>query len=127
MCSFLGNFLPYGIKKIRLQSLYGQICLFTLIHLHPVRTLTRVGLGISAKKLFRGRRNRRNKWLFPTEFRLFCGKENPHNTVSNPSAEEKITRNFIPLNKNRRKLSEFPSEHFNGRENNSKFRSMKQI
>jgi hypothetical protein len=38
--------------------------------------------------------------------------------------EEKTTRNSVPLNKNRSKLSEFPSEHFSGRENNSEFRSV---
>jgi hypothetical protein len=47
----------------------------------------------------------------------------PLNSILNPSAEEKTTRNFIPLNKNRSELSEFPSEHFSGRENNSEFLS----
>jgi hypothetical protein len=51
---------------------------------------------------------------------------NPRNSVPNPSAEEKTTRNSVPLNKNRSKLSEFPSEHFSGRENNSEFRSVEQ-
>jgi hypothetical protein len=41
------------------------------------------------------------------------------NSVPNPSTEEKTTRNSVPLNKNRSKLSEFPSEPFSGRENNS--------
>ncbi len=40
-------------------------------------------------------------------------------SVPNPSAEEKTTRNSVPWNKNRSKFSEFPSEPFSGRENNS--------
>jgi len=44
---------------------------------------------------------------------------NSRNSVPNPSAEEKTTRNSVPLNKKRSELSEFPSEHFSGRENNS--------
>jgi hypothetical protein len=44
-----------------------------------------VGLAISDKKLFRGRQNRRNKWLIPTEFRLFRGTENSQNSVPNYS------------------------------------------
>ncbi len=47
----------------------------------------------------------------------------PRNSVPNPSGEEKTTRNSVPLNKNRSELSEFPSEHFSGRENNSQFLS----
>ena len=47
----------------------------------------------------------------------------PRNSVPNPSAEEKTTRNSVLLNKNRSKFSEFPSEHFSGRENNSEFLS----
>jgi hypothetical protein len=46
-----------------------------------------------SKKLFRGRRNRRNKWVFvPTEFRLFRGTENSQNFVPNHFAEEKKER-----------------------------------
>jgi hypothetical protein len=48
----------------------------------------------------------------------------PRNSVPNPSAEEKTTRNSVPLNKNRSELPEFPSEHFSGRENNSEFLSV---
>jgi hypothetical protein len=78
----------------------------------------------------------------------------PRNSVPNPSAEEKTTRNSVPLNKNRSELSEFPSElqqkrkqlgspfrgyknrsilsefpseSFSGRENNAEFRSMEKI
>ena len=59
-----------------------------------------MGLGISdIKKKFRGKRNRRNKGLFPTD--------------SSYSVEQKI--------------SEFRSEPFHGRENNSEFRSVEQI
>ena len=46
------------------------------------------------------------------------------NSVPNPSAEEKTTRNSVPWTKNRSMLSEFPSEPFSGRENNSEFRSV---
>ncbi len=35
---------------------------------------------------------------------------NSRNSVPNPSAEEKTTRNSVPWNKNRRKLAEFRSE-----------------
>ncbi len=63
-----------------------------------------VGLAISAKKLFPGRRNRRNKWLIPTEFRLFLGTENSRNSVPNHSEEDKNARNSIPLNRNTSKL-----------------------
>ncbi len=44
-----------------------------------------IGLAISDKKLFRGRRNRRkkNNWFFPAEFRLFRGTENSRNSVLN--------------------------------------------
>jgi hypothetical protein len=48
----------------------------------------------------------------------------PRNSGPNPSAEEKTTRNSVPLNKNRSELSEFPSDHFSGRENNSEFLSV---
>ncbi len=48
----------------------------------------------------------------------------PRNSVPNPSAEEKTTRNSVPLNRNRSELTEFPSEHFSGRENNSEFLSV---
>jgi hypothetical protein len=88
--------------------------------------------------------DRRNKWLFPTEFRLFLGTENPRNSAEekttrnsvplnkyrinqsisrnslpNISAEEKTTRNSVPWNKKRSILSELPSELFSGRKNNS--------
>jgi hypothetical protein len=36
----------------------------------------------------------------------------PRNSVPNPSAEEKTTRNSVPQNKNSSKLSEFLSEPF---------------
>ncbi len=112
-----------------------------------------LGLGISGKKKFRGRRNWRNKWLFPTEFRLFRGTEilgipfgtlprkrkqlgilsrrpkieaNSRNSLPNPSAEEKITRDSVPWNWNRSKLSELPSKSFSRRENSSEFCSVEQ-
>jgi hypothetical protein len=93
------------------------------------------------KKLFRGRRNRENNWFVPAEFRLFRGGEkcselytyhrtkieaNSWNSVLNHSADEKLTRNFVPWNKKRSKQLEFCSEPFRGRENNSEFRSVEQ-
>ncbi len=36
-------------------------------------------------------------------------EQNSQNSVPNPSTEEKTTRNSVPLNKNKSKLSEFPS------------------
>jgi Flp pilus assembly protein TadB len=51
------------------------------------------------------------------------------NSVPNPSAEEITTRNSVPWNKkgkNGSKLSEFRSEPFRRRENNSDFRSEEQ-
>ncbi len=36
---------------------------------------------MSDKILFRGRRNRRNSWIVPAEFRLFRGTENSLNSV----------------------------------------------
>ena len=54
----------------------------------------RVGLAISDK--FPGRRNRRNKWLFPTEFRLFRRTENSQNSIPNPSAKRKQLRIPFP-------------------------------
>jgi hypothetical protein len=44
---------------------------------------------------------------------------NSRNSVPNPSAEENTTRNFVPWNWKRSKLSEFPSKPFSGRENSS--------
>jgi hypothetical protein len=53
-----------------------------------------LGLAISDRKLFRGRRNRRKNWFVPAEFRLFRGTENSRNSVPNHSAEEKPSRKF---------------------------------
>jgi hypothetical protein len=47
-----------------------------------------LGLAISDKKLFRGRRNIRNNWFVPAEFRLFRGKEKSRNSVPNHAAEK---------------------------------------
>jgi hypothetical protein len=46
---------------------------------------------------------------------------------SEPFAEENTTRNSIPWNQNRCQFSEFRSEPFRGREHNSEFRSVQQI
>ena len=48
------------------------------------------------------------------------------NSVPNPSAEEKTTRNSVPWNQNRCKFSEFRSKPFRGREHNSEFLSVQQ-
>ncbi len=65
------------------------------------------GRNFPTKKIFRGRRYRRNKWLFPTEFRLFRGTENSRNSVSNCSKEDKNARDYIPWSRNKSKLSKF--------------------
>ncbi len=77
------------------------------------------GWQFPTKKLFRGRRNRLNNWFVRTKFRLFRGTENSCNSVTNHSAQEKNARNSVPWNKNRSKLSEYRSEPFRRRENNS--------
>ncbi len=51
---------------------------------------------------------------------------NSRNSVPNCSAEEKIAQNSVPWNKIRSKCSEFRSETFRRRENNSEFRSVEQ-
>jgi hypothetical protein len=75
------------------------------------------GWVFPTKKLFRGRRNRRNDWFVPAE-------ENSRNSIPNHSAEEKKARNSVLWNKNRSKLSEFRSKQFRGREIDLKFRSV---
>ncbi len=60
---------------------------------------------------------------------LFCETKreaNSHNSVPNPSADEDTTRNSIPVNQNRSKISEFRSELFRGGEHNSEFLSVQQ-
>ncbi len=54
------------------------------------------GWQFPTKKLFRGRRNWRKNWFFPTEFRLFRGRGNSRNSVPNHSAEEKNVWNSVP-------------------------------
>ncbi len=110
------------IKNIQSSILYSL----------KIERALHVGLGISDKKQFRGRRNRRNKWLVQTEFLQFRGTKNSRNSVPNNSAEEKnarnsgpetkivansrnssteekTTQNSSPWNKNRSKLSKFCS------------------
>ncbi len=91
------------------ETLY---CIFSQVFYSSI-----VGLAISDKKLLCGRRNRRNNWFVPPEFRLFRGTENSRNSIPNRSIEEKNARNSVPWNKNRSKLSEFRSEPFRGTEN----------
>jgi hypothetical protein len=49
-------------------------------------------------------------------FRGTTKEANSRNSLPDPSAEDKTTRNSVPWNKNRSKLSEFRSEPFRGRE-----------
>ncbi len=84
------------------------------------RIRSRVG-NFRQKKLFHGRRNRRNNWFVPAEFRLYRGTENSRNSVPYRLAEEKKARNKIES-----KLSGFRSKPFRGRETNSEFRSLEQ-
>ncbi len=60
--------------------------------------------------------NRRHKWLYLTGYRLFrtIGKKTE-------TAEQKTILNSVPWKKSRRKLSEFRSNPFRRRENNSEF------
>jgi hypothetical protein len=51
---------------------------------------------------------------------------NSRNSLPNPSAEEKTAGYSIAWNKNRSKLSEFTSEPFSRKENNSEFQSVEQ-
>ncbi len=75
---------------------------------------------------FRQKDGRRNRRFVPAEFRLFHGSGNSRNSVPKHSAEDKNAQNSVTWNKNRSKLSEFRSEPFRGRENNSEFRSAEQ-
>jgi hypothetical protein len=103
------TFIGGGQLRFFLPKIFGVSSYITLV--------SKLGLAISDKKLFRGRRNRRKNWFVPAEFQLFRGTENSRNSVPNHSAEEKNTRNFVTWNKNRSKLSEFCSEPFRGTEN----------
>jgi hypothetical protein len=80
-------------------------------------------LAISDKKNYSAEDGIDGFWFVPAEFRLFRGTENSRNSVPKHSAEEKKVRNSVPWNKNRSKLSGFPSKPFRGRETNSEFRS----
>jgi hypothetical protein len=70
-----------------------------------------LGLAISDKKLFHGRRNRWNSWFVQAEFWLFRGTENSRNFVPNCSAEEKNVRNSVAWNKNISRLSNSVLNH----------------
>jgi hypothetical protein len=61
----------------------------------------------------------RKRKLFGIPFRGIKIEANSQNSFPNASAEEKTTRNSVPRNTNRSKLSKFPSEPFSVRENNS--------
>jgi hypothetical protein len=63
-------------------------------------------LGIPFRTLPRKRKQLENSVLWNKI------EANSHNSVPNPSAEEKTTQNFVPWNKNRNKLSECCSEPF---------------
>jgi hypothetical protein len=114
---------------------------------HKTSVELSLGCAMSDKKLFRRRRNRRNKWLVPWNRKLsefpsepfhrgekcsefcFCGTKietNSRNSVPNHSTEEKNARNSVFVEQKRNKLSEFRSKPFRGRENNSEFHSVEQ-
>jgi hypothetical protein len=125
LCS-LSALINKNNRKIKRSKQYGKIYLSVRLSKIDREETRGVRLAISDKKLFRGRRNRRNNWFVPAELRLFRGTENSRNSVPNHSAEEKNARNSFLWNKNRNNLSEFRSKPFRGRENNSEFHSMEQ-
>jgi hypothetical protein len=85
-----------------------------------------IGLGISDKKIIPRKTELTEQMVISDGIPAVPRNKNSRNSVPNPSAEEKTTRNFVPWNKNRSKLTEFRSEPFSGRENNSEFRSVEQ-
>ncbi len=82
------------------------------------------GLGISDKKIIPRKTNRRNKWLFPTEFRLFRRTENSRNSFrtlrgreNNSEFRSQFGMHFLPRNNGNRSES-IPRSFFG-----TKFRS----
>jgi hypothetical protein len=85
----------YGLTRILIVSFYmNQSTSVPSYYIFVIPTFLEIyfgsllGLGISDKKLFRGRRNRRNNWFVPAEFRLFRGTEKSRNSVPNHAAEK---------------------------------------
>ncbi len=95
--------------------------------------MSRLGLGISGNKIVPRKTESTEQMgtgVFPTEFRLFRETENSRNSVllnknisnsrnsvPNPSAEEKTTRNSVPWKEHIKKKA--LGMAFRGRENNS--------
>jgi hypothetical protein len=81
-------------------------------------------VGISDKKIIPRKAEDTEQMLISDGIPAVPRNRNLRNSVPNPSAEEKTTRISVPWNKNRSILSEFRSEPFRGRENNSEFLSV---
>ncbi len=75
-----------------------------------------LGLGISDKKIIPRKTELTEQMVISNGIQAVPRNRISRNSVPNPSAEEKTSRNFIPRNRNRSKLSEFPSETFSRRE-----------
>ncbi len=75
-----------------------------------------LGLGISDKKIIPRKTELTEQMVIYDGIPAVPRNRISRNSVPNPSAEEKTSRNSVPRNRNRSKLSEFPSEHFSGRE-----------
>ncbi len=89
----------------------------TYLSLHPI------GLGISDKNKIQWKTELTEQMVISDGIPAVPRNRISQNSVPNPSAEEKTTLNSVPRNRYISKLSEFPSEPFSGRENNSEFRS----
>ncbi len=85
-----------------------------------------IGLGISDKKIIPRKTELTEQMVISDGIPDVPRNRNSQNSVPNPSAEEKTTRNSVPWNKTRSILAEFRSEPFRGREINSEFRSVEQ-
>jgi hypothetical protein len=76
----------------------------------------RIGLGISDKKIIPRKTELTEQLVISHGILAVPRNRISRNSVPNPSAEEKTSRNSVPRNRNRSKLSEVPSEPFSGRE-----------
>ncbi len=90
-----------------LSSILAKLYIHFSLKRRPQSMAIQVGLAISYKRLFRGRRNKWSNWFVSAEFRLFLGTENSRNSIPNHFAEEKNAQNSVPWNKNRSELLEF--------------------
>jgi hypothetical protein len=87
---------------------------------HPyTRSLYRlcIGLGISDKKIIPRKTELTEQMVISDGIPTVPRNRNSRNSVPNPSAEEKTTRNSVPWSKNRSKVSGFRSESFRERAN----------